>query len=76
MLDMRRLHDTNISTDEEIPLRLYLQTRPFVFKDPATELIIGPAVEKPESVKLSVEHILMTNKTFSEKIKVRLSTVK
>ena len=75
MLDMRPINDKSILMDKQFPPHLYLETRPFVFEDSATRLIIGPAVENPENVTLSVEHILTKPNTFSKKIKCQLSKV-
>jgi Protein of unknown function (DUF2971) len=75
MLTMRRRGDKSICMDEQTPPHLHLETRPFVFKDSDTEIIIGPAVERPENVALSVEHILAINDDFSNDVKVKYSKV-
>jgi len=75
MLTMRGRGDKSICMDEQNPPHLHLETRPFVFKDSDTEIIIGPAVERPENVALSVEHILSINDDFSSDVKVKYSKV-
>jgi hypothetical protein len=74
MLTMRRRGDESICMDEQNPPHLHLETRPFVFENPDTEIIIGPAVERPENVALSVEHILSI-KGLDKNVKVKYSKV-
>ena len=76
MLTLRQIGDKSICMDEQTPPCLYLKTRPFVFEDEETEIIIGPAVENPERIGLSVKHILSNQEFFNKSIKVKYSEVK
>lgn len=75
MITQRRIGEPHIFFDEADVPRLYLQTRPFVFEDEKTEIILGPGIENPEFVELSVRRIIETSKRFSKKIKVKYSDV-
>ncbi|MGE4564995.1 MAG: tetratricopeptide repeat protein, partial [Victivallaceae bacterium] len=75
MITLRRINADGIFFDDaEIP-RLYLKTKPFVFESPGTRIILGPGVEDPEAVQLSIRRIIALNPKFDKDIKVEYSKV-